>query len=164
MKQYNESKTPESEKDSWRTPPEVLEAIYDRFGFDGFDIDLCASEDNAVSEYWFSNFNHVSIIPPGVYEAWINPPFSRKNLIKTAIEHLDNGSFHSLFALIPDKPETKLFQELERRSTYVCRFNKRINFLRPDGSKVGQVPFASVVFVFHRVYVPGMCQQARLEI
>lgn len=109
MKQYNESKTPESEKDLWRTPPEVLEAIYDRFDIDCFDVDLCASEDNAVSEYWFSNFNHASIIPLGMRYAWMNPPFSQKDLIKTAIEHLDKCAFHSLFALIPDKPETKLF-------------------------------------------------------
>lgn len=163
MKQYNESKTPESERDLWRTPPEVIEALCDRFGFDKFDIDLCADAENSIAEDWIGlDSQSCDIYAPGV--AWINPPFSRKILIAEAIDELGMGRHEAVFALIPDKPETKIFRELEERATYVCRFNKRINFLRQSGERVSGVPFASVVFVFHRVFVPGMCQQVRLEI
>ena len=63
-----------SDKDTWETPPEIFKRLDAEFHF---DIDVCASADNAKCEQ-FIGPERDSLSLPWKGTCWMNPPYGRE--------------------------------------------------------------------------------------
>lgn len=118
--------------DEWYTPPQVFEALGERF-----DVDVAAPPGGVPhvpaakwitplfggglkSEWGSANF------------VWMNPPFGGRNALTPWLARFfDHGNG---IALTPDRTSAPWFWDAWRRADRVL-FTRKIRFLRPDGSE-----------------------------
>ena len=102
--------------DTWRTPPEVINFISEKFDY--IRIDLCSSDENKVADYNiteemdFLDDKHIfnSDICKGQL-AWCNPPYSNPlPFVKQCIKWAKHG--HAVSGILNYDPSTKWFVEL----------------------------------------------------
>ena len=105
--------------DTWRTPPEVIRFIEDRFG--EIKIDLCSSDDNKVCamninededflDDWHIGAYEANVIRKGDL-TWCNPPYSNPlPFVKQCIKWADHG--YAVAGILNFDPSTKWFVEL----------------------------------------------------
>lgn len=114
---YAGSKTPDSVRDKWATPKEVIDWLTKRYG--AYDLDAAASKDNAVCEHfyteeinclkrWFGTKKHV----------WLNPPYSNPDpFVKKAIEQMEHDN--QIDVLLPGDNSTAWFTEAQRHAAEI---------------------------------------------
>lgn len=138
-----------SDKQDWETPPEIFDPLNEVFFF---DMDVCASQDNAKCEEFFSTSGLTSNWH-GTFKAagrifnptcWCNPPYSQtEKWLRKAKEEADKGC--TVVCLVAARPDTKAWQDvIFPHAKAICFIRGRIKFV---GAKdPAMFPSALVVF------------------
>lgn len=133
----------EKVSDQWRTPPELYAYLY--FVYGPFDIDLCASKDNALhpeffsfeNSAWTANWDEIERSNGHHFRIFANPPFSKPNLqvfSDLAADYAQKTPYCSITAVIPAATGTKWFKEnVVRRATEILFLTGRPAFLDQQG-------------------------------
>lgn len=124
----------------WATPQDFFDKINNVFNF---DVDVCASEDNAKCEYFYTErLNGLSYVWRGV--CWMNPPYGRDigKWVKKAYESAKESNA-TIVALLPARTDTKWWHSY-CKDAEVYFVKGRLKF---GGSK-NAAPFPSAVVIF----------------
>lgn len=129
-----------SDRDDWPTPQSLFDGLDQEFGF---ELDVCATEENAKCRWFFSPADD------GLVQAWApavcfcNPPYGREIgrwLAKGFNESLLGAT---VVCLVPSRTDTKWWHRYARRGE--IRYMKgRIRFEGAEHS----APFPSAVVIF----------------
>lgn len=140
-----------SKSDSWETPQDLFDDLNEKYHF---DIDVCATRENAKCEKFYSiEDNGLEKEWKGV--CWMNPPYGRQigKFIKKAYEASKNGA--TVVCLIPSRTDTKWWHDycMKGNITFIkgrLKFiNRELPSFREDGDfKVSSAPFPSAIVVF----------------
>lgn len=141
----NQTNTEKTQKDYWRTPPELINDALRLLNIKGFDTDVCCASGNEkikfasayideqanalTSELWFLGCQNGST-------SFCNPPFSKKwEFFEKAVEQSKKWSKQILIVL-PYTPTTKQWhQNVHDKDCIIYVPDGRYNYLLPDGSK-----------------------------
>ena len=134
---------------TWETPQILFDDLDREFHF---DLDVCASHDNAkCNKYFTKDLHPLEIAWFG--NCWMNPPYGKKIglWIQKAWEEAQKGIL--IVCLLPASTDTKWWHEFIMKS-YEIRFIKdRLYF--SIGSKTGRSPFGSVIVIFKKgIHIP----------
>lgn len=128
-----------SKTDMWATPQEFYDKLNEEFGF---ELDVCATPDNAKCEQYYSpEVDGLQQEWTGV--CWMNPPYGRVigKWVKKAYESSLNGA--TVVCLLPARTDTKWWHEYCMKGE--IRFVKgRLKF----GDSKNSAPFPSAVVIF----------------
>lgn len=112
-----------AKSDEWQTDPDFfakLNAVYQ------FTLDAAATTANAQCHLYLTKKQDGLLLPWGKHRVWVNPPYSRGELMKWTNKGLDEGGRGALVCmLVPASTDTKWWQQ---------------NVWSPPESRVG-VPF-----------------------
>lgn len=127
--------------DNWRTPPEVISYIENRFG--EIKIDLCSSDENKVCDFnlnesddflddaWLCN----SMVDIGDL-AFCNPPYSKPFTFVNQVVKWSQAGYAVAMILNMDT-STKWFKLIRKHASIVMPIiGGRIAFLNQDGEPV----------------------------
>ena len=131
--------------DLWRTPPEVINWVQDRFG--KIDIDLCSSDedkicdrhlteqDNFLDDCWIEYGSDMRSIYTGDL-AWCNPPYS--DPLPFVMQCAEWGrSGNGVVMLLNFDPSTKWFDVISSKASVIIPIQGgRIAFLNEEGKPV----------------------------
>lgn len=120
-------------RDSWRTPPEVIEAVKEIYG-GTIDLDPCADINQA---HWFATYNYNGgggdgFGPNGLERSWegkcyVNFPYSKA---REWCRHIEASAFtEAMIVLMPARTDTKAWKFATKRSTAVLFFDHRLKFI-----------------------------------
>lgn len=132
--------------DSWRTPPAFIKYVENYFDVK-FNLDMAASDANAICNSYFSINNSALIKPIEDYWSriiWCNPPYSK---IKEFVTYILSNKIENVYLLVPARTDTTWFSECYEyaRGTYFIK--GRLKFI-PEKGKGSSAPFPSVLFQF----------------
>jgi len=131
-----------SATNEWATP----QALFDKLNTTWqFDIDVCATPENAKCSRYFTQADDGLSQPWAPYTCWMNPPYGRaiKHWIKKAYEESLQGA--TVVCLIPSRTDTAYWHD------YVMKGD--IEFIRGRlkfGDAKNSAPFPSAIVVFRR--------------
>lgn len=128
-----------SKTDLWATPQGFFNSMNSEFNF---DLDVCANEENAKCEKYFSQ-EIDGLLQKWAGTCWMNPPYGREigKWVQKAYESAQGGA--TVVCLLPARTDTKWWHEYCMKGE--IRFVKgRLKF---GGSK-NSAPFPSAVVVF----------------
>lgn len=130
-----------SEKDEWETPDDLFAALDAEFHF---DLDVCASADNAKCAEFFT-VEDDGLSRPWTGTCWMNPPYSDTSLwMSKAMNEGATGSV--VVCLVPSRTDVGWFWDFARHGE--VRFLRgRLSFTSDTGL-TGPAPFPSCVVVF----------------
>lgn len=126
-----------SESDEWETPQELFDLLHGEFGF---DLDVCATEDNAKCGRFFTEAeNGLERRWEGV--CWMNPPYSQiDKWMAKASDVANDGA--TVVCLVPARTDTAWWWDNARQGE--VRFIRgRLKF----GGGKSSAPFPSAVVV-----------------
>jgi site-specific DNA-methyltransferase (adenine-specific) len=133
-----------SQSDEWATPPELFADLSRLFG--PFDLDPCATTDNALCEHFFTREDNGLAQDWGTGRVYMNPPYGR---------HIGTWLCKALYAaqlgalvvcLVPARTDTVWWHTYTPRAQ--VRFLRgRLSFTRLDGRRA-QAPFPSAILIF----------------
>lgn len=132
-----------SDTDNWATPDWLFDALD---AFYKFDIDVCASKDNAKCDTFFTKEDDgLSKEWRGV--VWMNPPYGREigkwvNKARESAE--ENGA--TVVCLVPARVDTAWWQDNVPHAHEVHFIRGRLKF----GDAKNSAPFPSAVIVFRK--------------
>lgn len=127
--------------DLWRTPPEVINYIENRFG--KIQLDLCASDEGHVCDFYlteeddFLDDSHLAACIIGNGElCWMNPPYSDPlPFVQQAITWSIHG--YAVSGILNLDPSTKWFVELQKHAAVIMNvIGGRIAFLDESGQPI----------------------------
>jgi len=123
----------------WETPQEFFDALDDVFGF---DMDVCATPDNAKC-HCFCSPDVDGLVVPWTGICWMNPPYGREigKWVKKAYESGQRGA--TVVCLLPARTDTRWWQDYCVRGE-VHFVRGRLKF----GGSANSAPFPSAVVVF----------------
>jgi hypothetical protein len=126
--------------DEWYTPPEVFEALGIRFHMD------VASPGRSVVP-WVPAETHITAGSLGINwsgRVWMNPPFGKRNGYQAwAEKFVEHG--HGI-ALAPDRSSAPWWQWLAPRVDAILFWEKKLKFLKPDGTRGNQPGTGTCLF------------------
>jgi len=132
-----------SSTDLWATPQDFFDRLNAEFDF---DIDVCASPDNAKCDTYFTKEQDgLSQSWGGGETCWCNPPYGRevgKWVQKAYISSKNEGS--TVVMLLPARTDTKWFHEYIYNQSEIRFIKGRLKF----GGSANSAPFPSMVVVF----------------
>lgn len=125
-----------SQTDMWATPQHFFDELNDEFHF---DCDVCATEENAKCEKYYSPTEDGLKQTWGV--CWMNPPYGREigKWVKKAAE-----SNATVVCLLPARTDTKWFHEYILGKAEIRFVKGRLKF----GDGKNSAPFPSMVVIF----------------
>ena len=131
-----------STTDLWATPPELFAELARRFG--PFDLDVCATADNAKCPRFFTP-DQDGLQQPWHGRCWMNPPYGKRiaKWIRKAWESSLQGA--TVVCLLPARTDTRWWQD------YVLPFATKIEYIRGRlrfGGMRSSAPFPSAIVVF----------------
>lgn len=152
-----------SSSDEWSTPKALFDQINETFG--PFDLDPCATEENAKAPIWCDARQNGLEAPWGGARPWnvfVNPPFCREKKmyvepwIEKAWEEVRDGCALATVLLIPARTDTKVWHDVIFRHAAIVAFIKgRVTF---DGATKSGRPaaatFPSAIVRFSRQALP----------
>lgn len=132
------------EKDAWETPQDFFDRLNNIFGF---DLDVCASEENHKCEMYFTKEQNGLAQDWSGHKCWCNPPYGRgiEHWVEKAAETVkDNKTV--VVCLLPARTDTKWFHTyvLNNERAHVKFVRGRMRF---SGSKQ-RATFPSMIVVF----------------
>ena len=130
-----------SKTDLWETPQDLFDELNDEFGF---DIDVCATPQNAKCEKYYTKEDN-GLNQPWDGVVWCNPPYGREigKWVKKAYEtNLRENNY--IVMLLPARTDTKWFHDYIYGKAEIRFIRGRLKF---GGSK-NSAPFPSMVVVF----------------
>ena len=141
------------DKDSYRTPRYVFNAMDRRFKF---DLDACAAKDNALCKYYIDKETDITkqstidSIDAGM-RIWMNPPYSNPTPFVHAAIKLMIDRDCTVVMLLPADKSTKWFRLALNAATEVIDVvGGRISFINPlTGEEVKGNNKGSMFIVFN---------------
>ena len=130
-----------SENEVWETPQELFNRLNDEFHF---DIDVCATSENAKCSKFFSPLDDgLSQDWQGV--CWMNPPYGKKigTWMKKAME-----AETTVVCLVPSRTDTKWWHEYAMKASEIRFIKGRLKF----GDSKNSAPFPSAIIVFGKTH------------
>ena len=100
-----------SQTDLWATPPEFFAELDAEFGF---DLDVCASPENAKCEKYYTPADD-GLVQPWRGRCWMNPPYGREigKWVRKAYEsHLEGAM---VVCLLPARTDTRWWHDYCRK-------------------------------------------------
>ena len=135
-----------SATDEWATPQALFDELAWIFG--GFDLDPCATPENAKCEFFFTREDD------GLSRAWqgkvfLNPPYGREigRWVQKAFEESLKGAL--VVCLLPARTDTRWWQDYAKRG-HVHFLRGRLKF----GDATAAAPFPSAIVTFGRYFNP----------
>lgn len=129
----SKSDTPPSVKDLWETPKSLYQALNDEFQF---DIDICASEKNALCDDYFTIHNSALDNEWELYDnaiCFMNPPYSQTaEFIERAAQQSKRYNL-TVVALVNANTDTKWFNNAVATANEVRLITGRIGFVNHEG-------------------------------
>ncbi len=127
--------------DEWGTPKALFAVLNERYQF---NLDACASAENAKCERYFTQEQDGLKQPWGGARVFVNPPYSRSAewLKKCYEEHL-KGTFVAV--LIPCRTDTKYFHEYAMKASTIFLIKGRLKYNDAKQS----APFPSCLLVYN---------------
>lgn len=129
-----------SESEMWETPKELFKRLDKEFHF---TTDVCAIEENAKCENYFSS------VDDGLQQdwkgiCWMNPPYGKEILkwMQKAYESSCTGAV--VVCLVPSRTDTKWWHLYAMRASEIRFIRGRLKF----GNSKNSAPFPSAVLVF----------------
>jgi len=140
------------ERDSWITPPYVMDYASKRWG--PFDLDVCATEESKQAPTYFGH-DHEDPKRRNAFRernrwrgeaVWMNPPYSKPG---PWVERLwDERHWWGLaVALLPAKPDTAWWRFCHEHAARVVHIWPRVAFIHPRTGQPGGSPPGGVAFV-----------------
>ena len=131
--------------DEWGTPPEVFGPLHEEFGF---TLDVCATDDNAKCERYFTKADDgLAKLWTGV--VWMNPPYSEvARWVAKAADTARGGS--TVVCLVRSSTDTAWWHEFAPHAE-VRHIRGRIRFTGGNGA-TNAAPFPSALLIFR----PGL--------
>ena len=126
--------------DEWYTPPEVFEAMGLRF-----DVDVASPGPGVVP--WIPADRHImanSLEMNWQGRAWMNAPFGKRNGLQAWAEKFVKHG-HGI-ALMPDRSSAPWWQWLAPRVDAILFWEKKIKFIKPDGTRGKQPGTGTCLF------------------
>ncbi len=132
-----------SKKQDWRTPKEVLDVVRQ---MGPIEFDPCASKDK---KHWFAKVNYTDYDqqsdlgkqPRGL--SFANPPYGHSIPAWVGRLELMAPKFSDeTIVLLPNRPGSRWYRTMWKRSDAYCFWNGRIKFV----GALGSAPFPSVFF------------------
>lgn len=128
----NKSSTPEAEKDCWKTPKPLFDALNTEFSF---TLDVCADEGNALCDHYFTAENSAINNQWLAKAAFMNPPYSQtQQFINKAAEQAKLMNL-TVVALVNANTDTQWFAEAAKTANEIRLLTGRVGFVRADGKK-----------------------------
>jgi phage N-6-adenine-methyltransferase len=129
-----------SKRGDWRTPTEFFKKLNERFDF---DLDVCASQNNALCENYYTIENNAlnHTWHDKYRRAYMNPPYGRgiQNFMKKAHEESQNML---VVCLVPSRTDTRWWWDYVM--PHKVEFVKgRLKF--DDGNSAAPFPSAVVI-------------------
>jgi phage N-6-adenine-methyltransferase len=123
----------------WTTPQELFDKLNNIYNF---DIDLCADDENAKCEKYFTEKEN-ALVQDWRGVCWLNPPYGREigKWIKKAYESSLNGA--TVVCLLPSRTDTQWFHDYCMKGS-IEFMRGRLKFGDCDNS----APFPSMIVVF----------------
>lgn len=127
-----------SDRDDWETPQDLFDRYNDGFHF---TLDVCASEENAKCERYFTKEQDALKQDWTGERCWCNPPYGRSiaGFVKKASE-----SKALTVMLIPARTDTKWFHDYIYNRCPIEFIKGRIRFVGASNT----APFPSMIVVF----------------
>ena len=127
--------------DEWETPQDLFDKLNDEFNF---DIDVCATEENAKCNVFFTAEQDGLAQNWGGHRVWCNPPYSKiDKWAEKAFRETKNDNT-IVVMLIPSRTDTKYFHNYIYQRTEIRFIKGRLKF---SGSK-NSAPFPSMIVIF----------------
>src|SRR5262249_37607627 len=126
----------------WATPPDLFARLAAEFG--PFDLDACATADNAKCARYFTRADD-GLAQPWLGRVWCNAPYGRTIglWLRKARQAAESGEADLVVCLVPARTDTRWWHEHAARGE--CRFLPgRVRF----GGGEHSAPFPSAVVVF----------------
>jgi phage N-6-adenine-methyltransferase len=128
-----------SATDDWATPQDLFDKLNELYGF---DLDVCASKDNAKCKKFFSVEDN-GLAQPWTGTCWMNPPYGREigKWMSKAYESSKTGA--KVVCLVPARTDTAWWHDYA--------MNGEVTFLRGRlkfGNSKNSAPFPSALVVF----------------
>lgn len=129
--------------DHWETPWELVRDLEREFG--PFNLDPCATRDNAKAPNWFDESQD------GLIQVWrgrvfCNPPYSSvDHWVRKAIEASRAGAL--VVMLLPVRTDRDWWHDLLEPNARIRFLRGRQRFIGPDGTTIGRPVFASCIAV-----------------
>ena len=131
-----------SQRSDWRTPKNLFDELDKEFHF---WCDLCASEENALCECYYTKENSMldACLEEDFGFYWCNPPYGRElyKFVKKVYE-----SKAPVVMLLPARTDTRWFHEFCLKAKEIRFIKGRLKF---DDQK-NSAPFPSMLVVFNR--------------
>lgn len=129
-----------SNTDNWATPQNYFDQANKEFGF---EIDVCATPDNAKCLKYFSP-QEDGLCQKWMGVCWMNPPYGRtiKKWIEKAYNSMKEGA--TVVCLLPARTDTAWFHNYIIGKAEIRFIKGRLKF---GGSK-NSAPFPSMLVVF----------------
>ena len=160
-----------SDSTEWRTPRDLFERLDQEFGF---DLDACATPDNALCDRYFSAKDDALSKDWSPSTVFMNPPYGdpeapcKPNCKKKKCErrgyHIAEykpgiGDFvkkayteslagATVVCLLPARTDTRWFHDYIYEKGEVRFLRGRVKFLQGDGMSKNSAPFPSMIVVF----------------
>ena len=128
----------------WETPQELFDDLSKEFG--GFDLDPCASVENAKCPEFFT-LDNSGLDRPWFGNVFLNPPYGR--VITKWIEYAYSEATHNLsvgviVALLPARTDTAWWHDYVMKADEIRFIRGRLKF----GGAKNSAPFPSCVVVW----------------
>lgn len=139
---YLGSNTPDTVRDLWATPQEIVDYLVDRYG--EYDLDAAASEENKKCEKFYSEeTNCLKRWWGSNKHVWLNPPYSNPDpFVKKAIEQMEHGN--QIDMLLPGDNSTAWFREAQLKAAEIIWIVGDIEKVDDrEYSRTGRVAFLS---------------------
>ena len=131
-----------SDSYEWETPQELFDSLHNEFGF---NLDPCATEENAKCPYYFTKRDDGLKQDWGEYTVFMNPPYGRVigKWVRKASEAAQLGA--TVVCLLPARTDTSYWHNyiLEKEGVEIRFLRGRVHF-----SDRGPAPFPSAVVIF----------------
>lgn len=127
-------------KDDWETPQRLFDDLDKEFGF---DLDVCATKDNAKCKSYFTKEQN-GLTQEWRGTCWMNPPYGRSigKWMQKAYESAEKG-FATIVCLVPSRTDAAWWHDYAMKGE--IRFIRgRVRF---EGAKEN-APFPSAVVIF----------------
>jgi len=145
------SKTPQVERDCWRTPPWLFRFLAERFG--PFDIDLAGDEQNALCPWWFGGYGMYFVSSFDMdwlrfRDGFCNCPFSDPLPWVTRAAELAPKGLSTTMVLPTHTNQT--WGGLAEYATHRIEFIGRVAYYTPDGVEMKSPRGGTQVLHFER--------------
>lgn len=121
---------PGRSRQDYGTPPELIRTVKDRLKIDDFWVDLAASADNKVCDYYYDEAQD-SLAQSWLFEGswgWCNPPFGHIEpwVYKAAME---SSLGASVVMLVPSSVGSNWWRDWVAPWAYITHLNGRVTFV-----------------------------------